>query len=510
MLPATPRGILLSHSGSTFTTVAAWHSDSEQLELEGKPLRGTIEANGSLRLESVEVADDLNLRAADARAQQAHVLQKRREDMQLVQRELLALEQSLRQPPSDDEDEEEARRCGVEIVRLNQVLGQHEREVKQLEEQRELKVTYTETIETTALTLPPGVLRLVPALAATPLLWCPSSEPTVVRNSELRNASVEAAPCATSRSGPYVLPQPGPGGTLRRAAALCASSSGKLYAIDEEGGHVWDFDLNVAGNRTCNVSRTLGKKRRLRPIALAYCHGRFYMTDSEAHGLVVISGGPRPEAAHVATVREGGHWTLHGVAALDSTLFVTDRAKHVVRALSVSAEPGSERLLFQWGSRGAAPGQFDSPAGLACADGRVWVADSLNHRIQAFEANDGRLVAHWGQPGTQAGALCRPQALALCQGLVLVADCPGAWRVQAFTPAGQWVSLCSTMSGLARVPALAAFAGDVLVSGYEHGNIIAFQVNGSSAARALPTSQCEACLSKPVLCEACLEACHQE
>lgn len=44
------------------------------------------------------------------------------------------------------------------------------------------------------------------------------------------------------------------------------------------------------------------------------------------------------------------------------------------------------RLVTSWGSAGSAPGQFDGPNGIAVADHRVYVADSVNHRIQIFDS----------------------------------------------------------------------------------------------------------------------------
>lgn len=44
------------------------------------------------------------------------------------------------------------------------------------------------------------------------------------------------------------------------------------------------------------------------------------------------------------------------------------------------------RLVTSWGSAGSAPRQFDGPNGIAVADHRVYVADSVNHRIQIFDS----------------------------------------------------------------------------------------------------------------------------
>ncbi len=52
-------------------------------------------------------------------------------------------------------------------------------------------------------------------------------------------------------------------------------------------------------------------------------------------------------------------------------------------------------FLFDWGSKGDQPGQFDIPHGItADADGRVYVADRSNSRIQAFDSQ-GKFLHQW-------------------------------------------------------------------------------------------------------------------
>lgn len=74
--------------------------------------------------------------------------------------------------------------------------------------------------------------------------------------------------------------------------------------------------------------------------------------------------------------------------------------------------------LGSFGERGLGRGQFEVPHGIAIdADGRVYVADRDNARVQVFEA-DGRFVAAWHSP-----ELGHPWAVAIGpSGHVYVAD----------------------------------------------------------------------------------------
>ena len=90
-------------------------------------------------------------------------------------------------------------------------------------------------------------------------------------------------------------------------------------------------------------------------------------------------------------------------------------------------------------------GQFREPWGVAvAADGRIFVADTWNGRIQSFDS-DGRFLNKWGVFGIIADddrdplALFGPRGLAaLPSGNLLVAD-TGNKRLVEFTPEGEYV-----------------------------------------------------------------------
>lgn len=62
------------------------------------------------------------------------------------------------------------------------------------------------------------------------------------------------------------------------------------------------------------------------------------------------------------------------------------------------------RPLQAWGRKGSAPGEFQTPHGLALdEDENVYVSERMNHRVQVFDAN-GRLLSLWPD-------FCRPDAI---------------------------------------------------------------------------------------------------
>jgi uncharacterized protein (TIGR03663 family) len=104
------------------------------------------------------------------------------------------------------------------------------------------------------------------------------------------------------------------------------------------------------------------------------------------------------------------------------------------------------KLDTKEGCQGDGRGQFNEPWGIAAdQDGNVYVADTWNHRVQKFD-KDGKFVNAWGVFESTGGELGKPfafygprQVMVGKDGKVYVMD-TGNKRVQAFNPDGSFLT----------------------------------------------------------------------
>jgi len=127
--------------------------------------------------------------------------------------------------------------------------------------------------------------------------------------------------------------------------------------------------------------------------------------------------------------------------ARDGSLYVADSLNHRIQHLSADGQ-----VLQVWGtfadvSKGNAPGgTFNEPWGVAVGlDGSVYVADTWNYRIQKFTA-EGKFLAMWGSgPALGPEGLYGPRGIGVDgQGRVLVAD-TGNKRIVIYDGNGKYL-----------------------------------------------------------------------
>ena len=132
----------------------------------------------------------------------------------------------------------------------------------------------------------------------------------------------------------------------------------------------------------------------------------------------------------------------HGLAlAPDGSLYVADSLNHRIQHISPDG-----KVLQVWGSfadvsKGDAPdGTFNEPWGVAVApDGSVYVADTWNYRIQKF-TSDGKFVKMWGSgPSVEQDGFYGPRGLAVDGlGRIFVAD-TGNKRIVIYDGEGKYL-----------------------------------------------------------------------
>ncbi len=119
------------------------------------------------------------------------------------------------------------------------------------------------------------------------------------------------------------------------------------------------------------------------------------------------------------------------------TVWIVDRDAHAVIGVPLDHEglAGQPRILGRPDQPGDDDAHLRRPVGVAADDeGRVYVSDGGNHRVQIF-APDGRVIAtigRSGQPGGAAGQLDRPARLALAENDRLYIADSGNHRVVAY------------------------------------------------------------------------------
>jgi sugar lactone lactonase YvrE len=119
-----------------------------------------------------------------------------------------------------------------------------------------------------------------------------------------------------------------------------------------------------------------------------------------------------------------------GLAFGDSTLYVADSESNIVRAIAgeeVRTLAGGD--LFEFGDRDGEGDavRFQHPLGLALVGGRLFVADTYNHRLKVLDPRSGRVstFAGTGRPGQTDGArpqFYEPGGLSAAGGKLYVAD----------------------------------------------------------------------------------------
>ena len=219
-----------------------------------------------------------------------------------------------------------------------------------------------------------------------------------------------------------------PGWTFGETAAVAVDARQHVYVVHRGAHPIIEFDAKG------EFVRALGESLFDRAHAARFDpEGNLWVVDDGAHVVLkldneghvaMVLGRHRKPGSSMPPAKLG----LRGARDEDILKFdrPTDVAFSPAGDIYVSDGYGNSRIvklskegrfLKAWGSKGTAPGQFDTPHSVAVdKNGRVYVADRENYRMQVFTA-DGEFIQQWTHMGAPWGLYLAPdQTLYMCDG----------------------------------------------------------------------------------------------
>ena len=216
--------------------------------------------------------------------------------------------------------------------------------------------------------------------------------------------------------------------------------------------------------------RMLGSFDRPSGITVA-SDGRLFIADVMNNRVVVLWRDGRAIATWGKHGTEPGDfvWPRGVSVSVDGNVYVADTGNHRIQVLSDTGQTAS----MAWGKRvagspviGNRPGEFSRPSAVAVGvDGKVFVADTGNHRIQVLSAT-GTPIAQWTGADYLDMPLASPQGVAIAPDRTVFVTDWGNDRVVAFDPSGRSRVVLGGSAGGA-----SALSGPVGISVAANGDI---------------------------------------
>ena len=178
---------------------------------------------------------------------------------------------------------------------------------------------------------------------------------------------------------------------------------GKVYVVDIRGGGYAIFDLK---DKKYSFILGVGSSVMPKPINITIdTDGTKYITDTVRKQVLVFD---RDDKFLEAYGNEG-QFSPADVAIAGDKLFVANIQDHNIQVL----DKASGNLLQTFSEAGSEEGQLFHPTNLAIGpDNYLYVSDTANSRIQKFTL-DGEFVKSFGTRGSSAGEFARPKGIAL-------------------------------------------------------------------------------------------------
>ena len=196
---------------------------------------------------------------------------------------------------------------------------------------------------------------------------------------------------------------------LNEPYGMAVDSKGNLYVADVKVGGIFIFNTET---KDLEIIKNGSQAHFSRIIGLAIDEtDRLFVADNELHHVLIFNAKHEVEASVTeGLVRPGGV----AVDIKNRILYVSD--SELDQVLAYDAD--TLKLLRKMGTTGqkhslTTPGDFAEPGGMAVDQkGNLYVADTLNNRIEVFDP-DGGFLSTFGKNGDGPSDFARPKGVAI-------------------------------------------------------------------------------------------------
>ena len=175
-------------------------------------------------------------------------------------------------------------------------------------------------------------------------------------------------------------------------------ANGKLYVADKDNHRVQIYNLPIVDNDKADATIgtgsavTIGNAGFNEPHGVEVANGKLYVADWQNHRIQIYnlsSGTPVYErtlgTGAAVTSGNNGFNLLEGVVIANGRLYVADRSNHRIQIYNnLSGVPTYERTIGITGTIKTDNTGFNRLSQLAIANGRLYVPDRNNHRVQIY------------------------------------------------------------------------------------------------------------------------------
>jgi DNA-binding beta-propeller fold protein YncE len=192
---------------------------------------------------------------------------------------------------------------------------------------------------------------------------------------------------------------------LQRPSGLIGDDAGRIFVSDTSRQAVFVFDEKAGELLLWEYARA--QVRFVAPSGMAIgSRGELFVADADLR--LVARLGARGEPLSVI-----GHGQLQrptGLARDPRTgeLYVADTLAHNIKVFDDAGQ--LKRVL---GRRGESVGEFNFPTHMAFANGLLYVTDTLNSRVQVYDATSAVWSRQFGSRGLYLGDLVRPKGVSV-------------------------------------------------------------------------------------------------